>query len=304
MGAHGSPWCRREYVRVDDHGFEAVYGLWPVATVWANVADVERTGPYRAWKVAGPARLSWADRGITMAATTSGGVCLRFREPVGGIDPLGVIRHPAVTLGVDDLDAFIRLAQQRIEAAGSATGSGSPPTHGAGGLLAPGRAVWRWNRRHIIHEQQAVERGRPAVARPGRRRRRPAGRDRGRSDVPSDIPNRRARRGARRRGGDGCDPGGPERARRHEPGAVHQGARRIPGDVRRRPLHDRRRRTVEGGRRGDRRDRVLVTAVDPRRAHGVRRDRDAHRGTAPTGSRARSRSRSNRGRAATTGSST
>ena len=94
----------RSYVRVDDHGFEAVYGLWRVATVWANVADVERTGPYRAWKVAGPARLSWADRGITMAATTSGGVCLRFREPVGGIDPLGVIRHPAVTLGVDDLD--------------------------------------------------------------------------------------------------------------------------------------------------------------------------------------------------------
>src|SRR3954451_4776548 len=69
----------RSYVRVDEHGFEAVYGLWRGATLWSNVADVERTGPYRAWKVAGPARLSWADRGFTMPATTSGGACLRFR---------------------------------------------------------------------------------------------------------------------------------------------------------------------------------------------------------------------------------
>ena len=107
----------RSYVRVDDHGFEAVYGLWRVATVWSNVVGVERTGPYRAWKVAGPARLSWADRGITMAATTAGGACLRFREPVRGIDPLGVIRHPAATLGVDDLDGFVRIVEERIEAA-------------------------------------------------------------------------------------------------------------------------------------------------------------------------------------------
>ena len=106
----------RSYVRVDDHGFEAVYGPWRVATVWSNVVGVERTGPYRAWKVAGPARLSLADRGITMAATTAGGACLRFREPVRGIDPLGVIRHPAVTLGVDDLDGFVRIVEERIDA--------------------------------------------------------------------------------------------------------------------------------------------------------------------------------------------
>ena len=35
----------RSYVRVDDHGFEAVYGPWRVATAWSNVASVERTGP-------------------------------------------------------------------------------------------------------------------------------------------------------------------------------------------------------------------------------------------------------------------
>ena len=123
----------RSYVRVDDHGFEAVYGLWRVATVWSNVVGVERTGPYRAWKVAGPARLSWADRGITLAATTAGGACLRFREPVGGIEPLGVIRHPAVTLGVDDLDRFVSIVEERIEAVASTAASAPPPAHREGG---------------------------------------------------------------------------------------------------------------------------------------------------------------------------
>ena len=85
----------RSFVRVDDQGLEAVYGSWRVATTWSNVRSVERTGPYRWWKVAGPVRLSWADRGITMAATTAGGVCLRLHEPVPGLDPLGLIRHPA-----------------------------------------------------------------------------------------------------------------------------------------------------------------------------------------------------------------
>jgi hypothetical protein len=148
----------RSYVRVDDHGFEAVYGLWRVATVWENVVGVERTGPYRAWKVAGPARLSWADRGITLAATTAGGACLRFREPVAGIEPLGVIRHPAVTLGVEGLDRFISMVEERLEAVGSTAASAPPPAHRQGSLLATARAVWSWNRRRVIHEQQTVER--------------------------------------------------------------------------------------------------------------------------------------------------
>ena len=122
----------RSYVRVNDHGFEAVYGRWRVATVWSNVIGVERTGPYRSWKVAGPAHVSWADRGITMAATTAGGACLRFREPVRGIDPLGVIRHPAATLGVDDLDDFLRVVDERIEAATSMADSVEPPDHREG----------------------------------------------------------------------------------------------------------------------------------------------------------------------------
>ena len=98
----------RSFVRIDDHGFEAVYGPWRVATTWSNVRGVERSGPYRPWKIAGPVRVSWADRGITMAATTAEGVCLRLHEPVPGLDPLGLFRHPAVTLGVDDVDRFVQ----------------------------------------------------------------------------------------------------------------------------------------------------------------------------------------------------
>jgi hypothetical protein len=117
--------------------------------------------------VAGPARLSLADRGITMAATTAGGACLQFRESVSGIEPFGVIRHPAVTLGVDDLDGFVSFVGDHINGAGSTTAP-RPPKHRAGGLFATVRAVWSWNRRHVAHDQRRVERIRmPSLDRAG-----------------------------------------------------------------------------------------------------------------------------------------
>jgi hypothetical protein len=96
-----------------------------------------------------------------MAATTAGGACLRFREPVRGIDPLGVIRHPAVTLGVQDLEIFLRLVQERVGAATSMNGSAAPPDHREGRLLPAVRAIWSWNRRPVDHEQRAVDRVEP-----------------------------------------------------------------------------------------------------------------------------------------------
>lgn len=148
----------RSYVRVDQHGFEAVYGLWRVATTWANVAEVERTGPYRAWKVAGPARVSVADRGLTMAATTTAGACLKFRRSVGGVEPLGLVRHPALTLGVDDLDTFVADVRARIAAAPDAAGVAAPPRHASGTVVAALRAVWRWRRRDVDHVELKVDR--------------------------------------------------------------------------------------------------------------------------------------------------
>ena len=59
------------------------------------------TGPYRWYRAIGP-RLSLADHGLTFGTSAARGVCLLLREPVPGIDPLGVIRHPGLTLTVAD----------------------------------------------------------------------------------------------------------------------------------------------------------------------------------------------------------
>jgi hypothetical protein len=148
----------RCYVRTDEHGFEAVFGLWRVATVWSNVVDVERTGPYTAWKVAGPAHVSFGDRGITMAATTRGGACLRFREPVRGIDPFGLIRHPGITLGVDDLDRFVDDVESRLRSAAVGGDASTAPHHAEGGYVGAARAMWRWSRRQVAETDRDVER--------------------------------------------------------------------------------------------------------------------------------------------------
>ncbi len=64
------------------------------------------TGPFRWWKVAGPARLSLADQGLTFASTTSAGACVHFKEPITGIDPWGLIRHPSLTVTVESPSSF------------------------------------------------------------------------------------------------------------------------------------------------------------------------------------------------------
>ena len=69
----------------------ARFGPWSVATPISNVADATVTGPYAWPKVAGPAHLSFADRGLTFATNADRGVCITFKEPVRGIEPLSLI---------------------------------------------------------------------------------------------------------------------------------------------------------------------------------------------------------------------
>lgn len=147
----------RSFVRIDDHGLEAVYGSWRVATTWSNVHSVERSGPYRPRKVAGPVHVSWADRGITMAATTAGGVCLRLYEPVPGLDPLGLFRHPAVTLGVDDADRFVRLVDSHRGRARECGAVAEPPDHDRGRLRGALAALLNWRRRSVDLFDQSVD---------------------------------------------------------------------------------------------------------------------------------------------------
>lgn len=89
----------RDGVWVDDDVLTAAFGPWSVRTPTRNVAGAEVTGPFAAWKVAGP-RLSLADRGLTFGTSTRAGVCITFHEPVPGIEPTGLLRHPSLTVTV------------------------------------------------------------------------------------------------------------------------------------------------------------------------------------------------------------
>jgi hypothetical protein len=92
---------------VHDGELEVRFGPWRVRTPLANIAAVERTGPYSFAKTAGPAHLSLADRGLTFATNGVAGACIRFIEPVPGIEPTGRLKHPGLTVTVDDVDGLI-----------------------------------------------------------------------------------------------------------------------------------------------------------------------------------------------------
>jgi hypothetical protein len=96
-------------VQVDDERLTAVFGRWRVETPLANVAGAAVTGPYSLPKVIGPAHLSMRDRGLTFATNARAGVCIRFVTPVRGIDPFGLVRHPALTVTVADTGALAEL---------------------------------------------------------------------------------------------------------------------------------------------------------------------------------------------------
>jgi hypothetical protein len=103
-----SPWLRRALgarsgLDLDAGGLRVRLGPWFLATPLSNLAGAEVSGPYHALRGLG-VRLSLADRGLTFGTTTEGGVCLRFREPVPGIDPWGLIRHPGLTVTVAEPD--------------------------------------------------------------------------------------------------------------------------------------------------------------------------------------------------------
>jgi hypothetical protein len=98
----------RAEVRLGDGRFVARFGPWTVDTPLTNVAGAEVTGPYGMLKTAGPAHLSFADRGLTFASNGTRGVCVRFREPVPGISPSRALLHPALTVTVADVEGLHR----------------------------------------------------------------------------------------------------------------------------------------------------------------------------------------------------
>ncbi|MFI6760315.1 hypothetical protein ACIBF5_14375 [Micromonospora sp. NPDC050417] len=93
-------------VTVDVAGLTVRYGPWRLYSPRVNIVGAERTGPYRWWRVLGP-HMSMVDRGASFGTTSAGGVCIRFRTPVPGLAPGGWLRHPAVTVTVDDPDRLV-----------------------------------------------------------------------------------------------------------------------------------------------------------------------------------------------------
>ncbi len=96
----------RAGVAVEGGRLLARYGPWRLSTDLANVAGTEVSGPYRTLTTIGPARLSLADCGLTFASNGRSGLCIRFKEPVPGIEPTGRLRHPGLTVTVADVDGL------------------------------------------------------------------------------------------------------------------------------------------------------------------------------------------------------
>jgi hypothetical protein len=97
------------WVEVGGELLDARFGPWRITTPLTNVMGAEVTGPYARFKTAGPARLAITDRGITFATNGQRGVRIDFRTPVPGLDPLGLIKHPELTVTVADCDRLAAL---------------------------------------------------------------------------------------------------------------------------------------------------------------------------------------------------
>ncbi len=98
----------RAWVEVADGELDARYGPWRLTTPLGNIESARIDGPYAFAKTAGPARLGVTDAGLTFASNGDRGVLLTFREKVRGRGPFVMLRHPELTVTVEDLDGLVR----------------------------------------------------------------------------------------------------------------------------------------------------------------------------------------------------
>jgi hypothetical protein len=107
----------RALVTVDTRGGPGVlhvqFGPWALRTPLSNVIDTTATGPFSLHRTIGPPHISLSDRGLTFATCADEGLCISFAEPVSAVEPIGVIRHPALTVTVDDVDGLLEILHGR-----------------------------------------------------------------------------------------------------------------------------------------------------------------------------------------------
>jgi hypothetical protein len=98
-------------LRVGPEHLHVRFGPWSVRTPLDNVRGAELTGPYHAMGVIG-VRVSPADRGIVFGSSTLTGVCVRFHEPVRGLEPVGLLKHPSLTVTAVESRELARLLRE------------------------------------------------------------------------------------------------------------------------------------------------------------------------------------------------
>jgi hypothetical protein len=104
----------RAWVEVTDDELRAHFGRWRLHTALENVTAVDQTGPYLFIKTAGPPRLGITDLGLTFATNCERGVLISFREAVPAIEPLGLLRHPELTVTVAEPGELMVVLAERI----------------------------------------------------------------------------------------------------------------------------------------------------------------------------------------------
>jgi hypothetical protein len=105
-----TPWTAHVDVRDDE--LSVRFGPWSLVTPLQNVESASVTGPYLPFKVLGP-HVSLADRGVTFGTSWRRGVCIRFRRPVPGALPGGLLTHPAATVTVAEPERLVALLERR-----------------------------------------------------------------------------------------------------------------------------------------------------------------------------------------------
>jgi len=103
-------------ITVTDDALRVRFGPWQVETPLANIRGVSITGPYLFVKTAGPARLTFRDRGLTFASNNRQGVCVDFAEPIPGIEPTGGLRHPNLTVTPADCAGLVARLRRASDA--------------------------------------------------------------------------------------------------------------------------------------------------------------------------------------------
>jgi hypothetical protein len=112
----------RAWVDIKEGRLVARFGPWRLSTPLSNVARSEITGPYAFIKTGGPARLAITDRGLTFATNGERGLRIDFIEPVPGLEPTRRLRHPELTVTVEDLEGLSAALDRRVASERSVSG--------------------------------------------------------------------------------------------------------------------------------------------------------------------------------------